>query len=216
MNDGDVVQETTVDDKVVDDPIIDPKAVESGEDAGGSLLTDADKKATDDKDADGEDADSSNDDVPDEYADFTLPEGMTLDPDLLAEAGPVFKDLGLTQDQAQKLIDLQSKKAEADVQKQMTDFNQMIDDWKDQSQNDKEFGGDKFDESVAVAREAIDKFGTPALKDLLSEHGVGNHPEVIRFMVKVGQLTREKNIDGGMNPAAGGPADRVDQLYPKT
>lgn len=161
------------------------------------------------------DTDSSNDDVPDTYADFTLPEGMALDSELLAEAAPVFKDLGLTQTQAQTLIDLQSKKAEADVQKQMNDFNQMIDGWKQQSQDDKEFGGDKFDESVAVAREAIDKFGTPELKDLLSEHGVGNHPEVIRFMVKVGNLTREKSISGGGRPASPN-ADRIEQLYSKT
>ena len=215
MPNGDATQDPIVDDKVVDDPIIDPKAVDSDKDAAGTLLTDADEKATDDASADGENTDSSNDDVPDEYADFTLPEGVTLDSELLAEVGPVFKDLGLTQDQAQKLIDLQSKKAEADVQKQMTDFNQMIDGWKDQSENDKEFGGEKFDESVAVAREAIDKFGTPELKTLLSEHGVGNHPEVIRFMVKVGRLTQEKPIDGGINPASV-TTDRVDQLYPKT
>ena len=208
MSDGDVV----VDDTVIDDTVVAEQA--TAETNSDQVAPD---ESTDDGEstAEGKDTDSSNDDVPDIYADFTLPEGVKLDSELLAEAAPVFKDLGLTQTQAQTLIDLQSKKAEADVQKQMNDFNQMIDGWKQQSQDDKEFGGDKFDESVAVAREAIDKFGTPELKDLLSEHGVGNHPEVIRFMVKVGTLTREKAISGGGRPASQN-TDRVDQLYPKT
>jgi hypothetical protein len=211
MSEGDTTQPETIVDETVDETIIDQKQVDSDQDAAGTVLTDADKKADDS--TDGEDTDSSNDDVPETYADFTLPEGMTLDSELLAEALPVFKDLGLTQTQAQGLVDLQSKKAEADAQAQMNDFNQMIDGWKDQSKNDKEFGGDKFEENVAIARSAIESFGTPELKDLLSEHGVGNHPEVIRFMVKVGKLTQEKNIDGGGKPP-NVSQDRADRLYP--
>tara|TARA_R110000851_G_C12955545_1_gene553739 strand:+ start:38 stop:679 length:642 start_codon:yes stop_codon:yes gene_type:complete len=211
MSEGDTTQPETTVDETVDGTIIDQKQVDSDQDATSTVLTDADKKADDS--TDGEDTDSSNDDVPETYADFTLPEGMTLDSELLAEALPVFKDLGLTQTQAQGLVDLQSKKAEADAQAQMNDFNQMIDGWKDQSKNDKEFGGDKFEENVAIARSAIESFGTPELKDLLSEHGVGNHPEVIRFMVKVGKLTQEKNIDGGGKPP-NVSQDRADRLYP--
>lgn len=162
-----------------------------------------------------EEADSSKSEVPETYEAFTMPDGVTIDAEMLASASPVFKDLGLTQDQAQKLVDYQASQTSAAATKQTDDFNQMIDGWTTQSQNDKEFGGDKFEENVAVARQAIDKFGTPELKTLLSDHGVGSHPEVIRFMVKVGKLTAEKPIDGGGRPVSP-QADRTERLYPKT
>lgn len=150
---------------------------------------------------------------PDTYADFSLPEGMPLDDALLTEATPLFKELGLTQEQAQKLVDFQAKQVQASSQSQVDAFNQLMDDWTEKSKNDSEFGGDKFEESIAVARSAIDKFGTPELKQLLEEHGVGNHPELIRFMVKVGKLTAE-DVPGGTSVPASKEQDRVSQLYP--
>ena len=129
--------------------------------------------------------------VPDTYADFTLPEGITLDETALAEAAPLFKELGLNQEQAQKVIDLYAKQVQAGSESQVNAFNQLMSDWQDQSKNDKEFGGDKFEENVKIAQSAVSKYGTPELKQLLEEHGVGNHPEVIRFMVRVGQTLKE-------------------------
>lgn len=151
--------------------------------------------------------------VPDTYADFAMPEGVTVDSALLSEATPLFKELGLTQEQAQKLVDFQAKQVQASSQSQVDAFNQLMNDWQEQSRNDKEFGGDAFDENIAVARSAIDKFGTPELKQLLEEHGVGNHPEVIRFMVKVGKLTAE-DVPGGTTTPTSKAQDRVSLLYP--
>lgn len=151
--------------------------------------------------------------VPDTYADFAMPEGVTVDSALLSEATPLFKELGLTQEQAQKLVDFQAKQVQASSQSQVDAFNQLMNDWQEQSRNDKEFGGDKFDENIAVARSAIDKFGTPELKQLLEEHGVGNHPEVIRFMVKIGKLTAE-DVPGGTTTPTSKAQDRVSLLYP--
>ena len=172
--------------------------------------------ATDDN-ADGEaatgEADLSSQTPPDTYADFVMPEGVELDSALLTEAAPLFKELGLTQDQAQKLVDFQAKQAQASSESNVDAFNQLMNDWQEQSKNDKEFGGDKFEENVGVARSAIDKFGTPELKQLLEEHGVGNHPEVIRFMVKVGKLTAE-DVPGGTTAAPSKAQDRVSLLYP--
>ena len=164
-------------------------------------------------DATGNEADLSSQTSPDTYADFVMPEGVELDSALLTEAAPLFKELGLTQDQAQKLVDFQAKQAQASSESNVDAFNQLMNDWQEQSKNDKEFGGDKFEENVGVARSAIDKFGTPELKQLLEEHGVGNHPEVIRFMVKVGKLTAE-DVPGGTTAAPSKAQDRVSLLYP--
>lgn len=151
--------------------------------------------------------------VPETYADFSLPEGVELDAQLLETAVPVFKELGLTQEQAQKLVDFQAKQVGEGQRKQADAFSQLMEDWQTQSRNDKEFGGEKFDENIAIARTAVNAFGTPELAKLLEDHGVGNHPEMIRFMVKVGKLTREDRpgvTGGASNPAV----DRVSALYP--
>ena len=150
---------------------------------------------------------------PDTYADFAMPEGITVDNVMLEAATPIFKEIGLTQEQAQKLVDFQAGQVQAGSERQNDDFNQMMGQWQKDSQNDSEFGGDNFDENIAIAQSAVDKFGTPELKQLLSDHGVGNHPEMIRFMVKVGKLTQE-DVPGGSTNAIGGQTDRVQSLYP--
>lgn len=195
-------------------------------DDAGTVLTDgaapADAGTTDTNSDEGAAAAASADDTagaegsdtpPDTYADFTLPEGMALDEAAMIEANPLFKELGLSQEKAQKVIDLYAKQVQASSQKQVDDFNQLMSDWQTQSKTDKEFGGDKYDENVKIARSAVNKYGTPELKQLLEDHGVGNHPEVIRFMVRVGHTLKE-DVPGSVGGANSKAADRVSILYP--
>ena len=43
--------------------------------------------------------------APESYTDFSVPEGHTLDAAAIESATPLFRELGLSQDQAQKLVD---------------------------------------------------------------------------------------------------------------
>jgi len=150
---------------------------------------------------------------PDTYADFVMPEGVALDEAALSEANPLFKELGLNQEQAQKVVDLYAKQVQAGSQTQTDNFNQLMSDWRDQAKNDGEFGGDKFDENVKTAQAAVNAYGTSELKQLLEDHGVGNHPEMIRFMVRVGRTLGE-DVPGVSGAAPTKAADRVSILYP--
>jgi hypothetical protein len=177
-----------------------------------------DDKSTGEDSTNGEDATGDTDDngktvTQDTYADFNVPEGATIDEKVLGEATSLFKDAGLNQEQAQKFIDLHAGLVQAGSTGQVEAFDQMKNDWREQSASDKEFGGDKFDESVGLARTAIEKFGTPGLSEILSDTGLGNHPEVIRFMTRVGELTKE-DVPGNGNPSAA-KKDHVSILYPK-
>lgn len=58
--------------------------------------------------------------VPEEYEDFDLPEGVELDKETWS---PVFKDIGLTQEQAQKLVAKQSEMIGAQA-KEVENFKQ--------------------------------------------------------------------------------------------
>lgn len=148
-------------------------------------------------------ADEVKDVAPEKYEDFTLPEGMEVDESLLNDALPVFKELNLTQDQAQKLVDLQAKTVQEEVTKQQDAWKDTMKEWGDQTKSDKEFGGTKFDESLVVMKQGIEAFGNAEFKQMLDITGVGNHPEMARFLFKVGQVVKEHNILHGSSNATG-------------
>lgn len=165
----------------------------------------------------GDDADSGDagedQTSPESYADFNLPEGIELDSALMEQATPLFKELNLNQEQAQKLVDFQVEQVQARQTEQAEAFDQLKGDWIDQSKSDPDFGGDDFEKNVGIARAAMTKFGTDGLTKLMDDYGVGNHPEVIRFMVKVGKLTQE-DVPGAAAASTSPEATRVSQLYP--
>jgi hypothetical protein len=173
-----------------------------------------DKPASESDDAsdDASDDEEGGQDNPDAYADFEMPEGFTLDETLLAAAVPLFQELSLTQEQAQKLVDFHANQIQASSQSQSDAFDEMVQGWQAEAMADSEFGGDAFEQSASIARSAIAKFGNDELKTLLNDHGLGNHPEMIRFMVKVGRLTTEDSLD--VSHPAVVARDRVSTLYP--
>ncbi len=165
-------------------------------------------------DADGDtDEEGDQTGAPETYEEFTLPEGVQLDSALLEKVTPLFKEQGFTQAQAQSLVSLQAEMQATTAQADQDAFAQMKDDWRDQSKSDKDLGGDNFDQNVALAVTALDKFGTPELRKALDDSGMGNHPEVLRFMYKVGKLTQEDS-PGADNNAGAQQGDRLKRLYP--
>lgn len=169
-------------------------------------------EATDTEGGDGDAGDGSQDATLDASA-FTAPEGMELDTALIEQAIPLFKEAGISQEQSQKFVDLYAAKIQEVEQGKLDTFNQLRQDWVKQAKNDPEFGGDKFDENIASAKAALDKFGTPELSKLLNDFGVGDHPEMIRFMVSVGRMTQEDTPGNGVRKGAQTKSD-TEILYP--
>lgn len=162
--------------------------------------------------ASAEDSAGGDNGAPESYTDFAFPEGMDVDNAMLEQAAPVFKEIGLNQEQAQQIVDLYGAKMEEMAQGQVDAFTQQVTDWESAAKADKEFGGDKFDENIGVAKLGMDKLGTPELKDFLEKSGAGSHPEVLRAFYRAGKLLREDNPGGG-DPSTE-KADRVSVLYP--
>ena len=149
-----------------------------------------------------------------DYEDFTYPEGTVVDESVQAAFKSAAKEAGLTQAQAQHLTNMGSlmrNKVMADHQAAQA---QMHADWEAQSRSDKEFGGAKMDENLAIASKAINAFATPELKTLLDQTGIGNHPEMIRAFYRAGKAMSEDNlVPGGKGPAA--TSSLADRLYPQ-
>ena len=139
-----------------------------------------------------------------------------LDPEVLTAFGEVAKDLDLPQEAAQKVLD---KVAPVIQAKQAKVVEQARADWATESQSDKEFGGENLGANLETAKSALNAFGTDAFKSLLSESGLGNHPEVIRFMYRAGKAISEDGYVGnsqGANAKGGIPKDFngiADALY---
>jgi hypothetical protein len=164
-------------------------------------LTDEERAVEDAKKAE-EDAKKAG--APEKYEDFKMPEGVEVDTALVESITPIFKDLNLNQDQAQKIIDYYSKEV---LPRQSEQINQQWDkiraDWETQAKADKEYGGEKFEENFHYAKKAMDQFATPELRSAMDQYGFGNHPEVIRLMVRIGkQMSEDPNLPGRSNAGA--------------
>ncbi len=163
---------------------------------------DAGTQAERDAKAEGEGGEQDDKDkaagAPEDYADFTVPEGIEMDADVLTQFKGIAKELGISQEDAQKFIDLQagmeSKRTEA-LQQALADQSQQ---WKDQIKNDKEFGGENYDSNVALAVKTIEAFGSPELRTVLNDSGLGNHPELVKFCHRIGKaISDDKLVMGG-------------------
>lgn len=149
--------------------------------------------------------------APEQYADFTAPENAQLDAEVMTEFGNVARELNLPQDKAQLLID---KMQPIIATRQAQQVEAMRTTWGEQSRIDPEFGGTNLDANMVHASRAMTAFATPELKTLLDQSGLGNHPELVRFMVKAGKAIGEDKVVTGGIPASGGIRSVADTLYP--
>lgn len=167
-------------------------------------------------DSDGEGGDSEAGEVPESY-EFEMPEGMELDQGLADAVTPVFKELGLNQEQASKLTSAYAQVKQQEVQQAQADFDKQLDQWASEIKNDKEIGGEAFDANAAIARKAVDEFGSPELKDLLDNTGFGNNPHIFKFMLSVGKLLNEDQPGSGERAREDVPTEQAlyPDMYPK-
>lgn len=135
--------------------------------------------------------------APEAYAEFTAPDGVTLDAEVSGELKTLAKELNLPQDQAQKFADLGVKMTQKFEAARIEAESRAFSEWTTQSRTDKEFGGDALDANLAIAKDALNKFGTPELKELINNSGLGTHPEVIRLLYRVGKQVSEDSIVRG-------------------
>lgn len=116
------------------------------------------------------------------------PEGGVLDPTVMGELGAVAKELNLSQDAVQKLVDRVAPVWQKQGLAQVDKFRK---EWTEQSMADKEFGGNNFDANIKAVNKAYAKFTTPELRTLFEESGLNCHPEVIRMFHRMAKATSD-------------------------
>lgn len=150
-------------------------------------------EAKSDSEGDEKPVEGKGEEAPIEYEDFTLPEGLTVDEDLMGRFKEVAAKHRLPQEVAQELVSLQTEF----MLKQVNAWEDMTKEWVASAKSDKEYGGANFDQNLAVAKAAVEAFGSEALVQALADTGAGNHPEMIRFMYKVGKAIKEDGFIRG-------------------
>lgn len=149
--------------------------------------------------------------APETY-EFKAAEGVELDTEALKDFEPVARELNLTNEQAQKLVDAYPKILAGVQQRQVEAWQKQTQDWAADVKADKEIGGDKLTASLSKAQQALETFGTPQLKEYLNETGLGNHPELVKAFVKIGKAMSEDNMVSAANT---GQRSAAEVLYGK-
>ncbi|HHU2814405.1 peptidase [Escherichia coli] len=145
-------------------------------------------KEKDDKKAEG---------APEKY-EFKAAEGVELDTEALKDFEPVARELNLTNEQAQKLVDAYPKILAGVQQRQADAWQKQTEQWAADVKADKDIGGDKLTSNLSAAQRALEQFGSDDLKEYLNGTGLGNHPALVKFCVKVGKaMSEDKMVTGG-------------------
>ena len=150
--------------------------------------------------------------VPEKY-EFEAPEGMELDTQFLEQSTPILKELGLDQEQANKLFDLMVKKTESDSKRYM----EVVDGWKNDTI--KELGSD-YQAKLAQTSKFIDKFGGKKADDIrqvLNDTGVGSHPAIVHLFLEASKHFGSDSFVTGENKSQ--PTDTeaaARKMFPNT
>ncbi|CAB4165241.1 putative protease [uncultured Caudovirales phage] len=150
--------------------------------------------------------------APEKYEAFTVPEGVTLDDAARTNLETFAKDLNLTQEQAQKLLDRDLAAAASSSEALQANFQSTVAQWVEAAKTDPVIGGAEFDKNLGVAKAGMDRFATDDMKALLRETNFGNHPTVIKHFHALGKLLeQDKFVQGQKAPT--GAKTLAERLY---
>ena len=144
---------------------------------------------------------------PDKY-EFKVAEGQTISAETVEKISPVFKELGLNNEQAQKLYDLHQELSKQALDAPLKTYEKMRTDWRAEVVNDRQIGDGREGLSPSAKQDinaAFQAIGNDRLveefKEAVNLTGAGDHPAFLRAFAALG-----KNFREGQFVKPGGPA----------
>ncbi|MEW8189942.1 MAG: hypothetical protein AB2766_11615 [Candidatus Thiodiazotropha endolucinida] len=174
-----------------------------------------DGQAADDGGEGGEGTGGDNDQsegAPENYEAFKLPEGYSLEGERLDSFTEFAKTNNLTQESAQKAVDLYLSMQKQDAEAQDKAYVDLQAEWQN-TLNESPYmkAGEGFEANVARVNKGVNivqdllngdmKDDAPALADMLKETGMGNHPAVNFMFMTLEKHLGEDGFVGSKNPA---------------
>lgn len=151
------------------------------------------------------------------YQPFTLPDDMPTDEAALAKATPIFRELGLDQDGAQKLVSLQAEIMRDTVQayhKELADGHaETLKNWAKETKAHEEFGGKNLTASKALAAQALAL--EPGARKVLVDYGLDRNPHVFALLARLGSKLSPDSLvrDDAGAPEKAPPQRDADLMY---
>lgn len=159
-------------------------------------------QTTETEDSSGEQTETSEEKpegAPEQYADFTMPEGMDVDSAALETYAPVFKDLNLTQGQAQALVDLRAQEVQAQNQALMDHVTERDNTWLKDLEQDKEIGGENLGANMVKVNKVLATFDKDKeLVNFLKETQTQNCAPLVKLLARIApHFSEDVLVTGG-------------------
>lgn len=138
--------------------------------------------------------------APEQYADFSAPEGLSYDEQFIGTFKDAAKQLNLSQEKAQYLLD---KCAPVLAQRQVEQIKAVSNQWAERTKTDPEIGGENWTRASSDIARVRDKFGINADGKMDSDiqefiqTPIGNHPGLLKLLARVGRAFGEGDFPKG-------------------
>ena len=168
--------------------------------------------------------------APEAYSDFKVPDGYTLDKAVVDEASPLFKEMNLTQDQAQKLADFFIKHNQASVNKLYNEFSETWKGWQNESKAWLASNGGESQVKATIGRalnQIFQKDGSPdseaieGFRKAMELTRAGDNPYFVRALsVMAKAFVEPRQIQGngpsplGQTPPNSSQLSPAERMYP--
>jgi hypothetical protein len=126
-----------------------------------------------------------------------LREESLLDNSVVETVTVFAKENNLSNEQAQQLLDQQDQLIQNFQDSQRETYEDMLEDWRNTVINDKELGGDNLNATATKAQRVTSTYASEELIDLLRQTGYGDHPEVVKFLAKIGEAMGDDSVETG-------------------
>lgn len=146
--------------------------------------------------------------------DLKKPEGSMLPDNWIEKTVTLARERGLSAEQAQSVLEQESAVLANHEELRAQSEKALVEGWATEAKNDPEIGGAEFAKKVEYAKRVVDRFGTDAFRKAVTETGIGNHPELIRFCYRIGKLmAADQTVLGGSSPSDSRRKSPAEILY---
>jgi len=146
--------------------------------------------------------------------DLKKPEGSMLGDDWNERTVALARERGLSAEQAQSVLEHESATLAHHEAKRVLSEKALVEGWATEAKADPEIGGEEFARKVEYAKRVVDRFGTDDFKKAVTETGIGNHPELIRFCYRIGKaMANDQTVLGGSSSSESRRKTPAEILY---
>ena len=164
--------------------------------------------------------------APEAYAEFKAPEGFEIDKEAIAAALPIFKELNITQEGAQKLVDFYAAQSKDAAEAPYKQWETLRNEWRDTVIKDPALGdgkgGLKPEVNAVIGRaiDALDPAVAKGFREALVLTGAGDNPAFVKAFYNLATMLGEGTLVRGGGPSPAGqtspnaPRSAAAAMYP--